>query len=124
MSYDDDTVKAVRLLALDPDVEDTSPVFDDTEITLFLNLQGGDPTGATPVPRYAIKRAAAAAVDVIASNEVLVLKRITDHQLSTDGPAEATALRKHADALRAEADVDEEKSDDGSFFDIIAPTCW
>lgn len=46
------------------------------------------------------KLAAAAALDVIASSEALILKKIELLDLKTDGPAVAKALREHAKALR------------------------
>lgn len=59
-----------------------------------------------------VKRAAAQALQTIAVNEILVQKRIKLLDLSTDGPAEAEALRKLAIQLRAEADEEEV---DGAF---------
>lgn len=55
----------------------------------FLTLEGGND-----------RLAAATALDVIASSEALVQKRIKLLDLETDGPAVADALRKHAEALR------------------------
>lgn len=46
------------------------------------------------------KLAAAAALDIIASSEALILKKIELLDLKTDGPAVAKALREHAKALR------------------------
>lgn len=45
---------------------------------------------------------AAAALDVIASSEALLSKKITTQDLSTDGPAVAASLRAHAKALRGQ----------------------
>jgi len=91
--FSTDTGK-VRLLISDIDV--TRPIFNDESIAAFLDLAGGS-----------IKRAAASALMVIAVNEVLVQKRIRLLDLSTDGPAEAEALRKLAGQYRAEADAEE-----------------
>lgn len=95
----------VRLLINDVATGDAQ-VFSDLEIAAFLRLN-----------RDSVKRAAAAALDVIASNEALVAKVITDHQLSTHGDSVAKALRDHATELRAEADA--EDSDDDTIFEII-----
>lgn len=88
------TVGQVRLLISDTDLDgDAGPVFQDEEIDAFLALEGDD-----------VRRAAAAALDAIAVNEVLVLKRIETLDLKTDGPSVAKALREQAAALRAQAD--------------------
>jgi hypothetical protein len=113
MPYDPATpVGQVRLLVVDTT---SDPVFDDNEINAFLALN--DQT---------VKLAAAQALDVIASDEALTSKRITDHDLSTDGPATAAALRAHAKSLRAEAELERSRSDDEGYFEIIAPDpdCW
>lgn len=100
----------IRLLATDTNVDD--PLFDDAMITAFLALAGGN-----------VKRAAARALDTIAVSEVLVSKKIRTQDLSTDGPAVAKALREQAQALRDEADTDDDNAD-GSFFDIVpGPGC-
>lgn len=46
------------------------------------------------------KLAAAAALDIIASSEALISKKIQLLDLKTDGPAVASALRAHAQSLR------------------------
>jgi len=51
-----------------------------------------------------LKRAAAQCLDIIASSEALVSKKIQTQDLATDGPAVAKALREHAALLRAQAD--------------------
>jgi len=92
--YSTDVAK-VRLLI--SDIDDASQIFNDQAISAFLSmaLDGN------------IKRAAAQALLVMATNEVLVQKRIKLLDLSTDGPAEAEALRKLALQYRAEADEEE-----------------
>lgn len=122
MPYTDETIARVRLLANDP--AGTAQVFTDADIANFLDLTGGDQVGTPDAPNFVVKRAAADAVDVIASNEALVLKVITDHQLTTNGAAVATSLRAQSAALRAQADIDEEKSDAGFFYDVIDPSCF
>jgi hypothetical protein len=92
--YSTDVAK-VRLLI--SDIDDASQIFNDPAISAFLAmaLDGN------------VKRAAAQALLVMASNEVLVQKKIRIFDLSTDGPAEAEALRKLALQLREEADLEE-----------------
>lgn len=65
-------------------------------------------------------RAAADALDAIATSEVLVSKKIRTQDLSTDGPAVAAELRHQAARLRAKADQMDE--DAGSFFNVIPNT--
>lgn len=110
-----DPIATLRLLINDPtgDPYDggTTPVFTDPEITNFLTLESGN-----------IKRAAAQALDVIASNEALVAKVITDRQITTNGDRVAKAIRDHANQLRAQADADDAKDGVEDYFDII-PNC-
>lgn len=92
--YSTDAAK-VRLLI--SDIDDTDQIFNDQAIQAFIDLAlDGN-----------VKRAAASALLTIATNEVLVQKRIRLLDLSTDGPAQAAALRQLAQQLRAEADEEE-----------------
>lgn len=94
-TYDPSTSAGrVRLLATDTD--STNAIFTDDEITAFLALEDNS-----------VKRAAATALDQIASSEALIQKRIKLLDLQTDGPAVAKALREHAAALRTQADDEE-----------------
>lgn len=83
----------VRLLITD--VDEAVPYLLDVHINGFLAIEGDN-----------VKRAAAQALDFMASNEALVQKRITMLDLSTDGPAVAKALREHAALLRSQAQQD------------------
>lgn len=85
-------------------------VFSDAEIAAFLELA----RGANP------KRAAALAIDANASNEALASKVLKTPNVQTDGAKVADALRKHAALLRDDADRDDEESDDGAYFDVVA----
>ena len=78
-------IEWVRLLIDDPE---TGGVFDLSEIRLFLATAGH------PL------LAAADALDVLATSEVRLSKKITTQDLTTDGPAVAAELRKQAEALR------------------------
>lgn len=94
-TYDPSTSAGrVRLLATDTD--SNNAIFSDDEIAAFLALEDDS-----------VKRAAAAALDQIASSEALIQKRIKLLDLQTDGPAVAKALREHATALRQQADDEE-----------------
>lgn len=95
----------VRLLINDDD--ETREVFSDDAITGFLAMEN-----------QSVKRAAAQALDIIASDEALTSKYIRTQDLTTDGPKVAESLRKHAAALRAQADAADESADEG-FFQII-----
>ncbi|MGN6721216.1 MAG: hypothetical protein ACTHJM_01235 [Marmoricola sp.] len=76
----------VRLLV--GDIDEADPIFTDAQVEAAVPLF---PT---------LHHAAAHLVDVIASNEALVSKKIKTEDLQTDGPAVATALRAQAVALR------------------------
>ena len=74
------------------DTNEAAPIFDDASIDAFLAMaEDGD-----------VKLAAATAMETIASNQALMLKKVKVGDISTDGPAVADALRKHAQALRDE----------------------
>lgn len=88
--------------------------FSDLEISGFVGeytQEGTDPT------RAQAKRAAADAIDALANNEALILKKIKTEDLETDGAAVANSLRAGARQLRQQAD-DEDKAD-GAFFEMI-----
>lgn len=106
-----DPAATVRLLISDTD-PGTTQYFTDTEIATFLALESDN-----------VKRAAAQALDTIASNETLVAKWIQDHSITVDGTKVAADLRKAADALRAQATDDEARAGDEGFFEIIPPDC-
>lgn len=107
-----------QLRLLIADVDETAPVLSDEQVKAFLTMHGLDADEAvTNVP--ALKRAAADALDAIASSEALVSKKIrTQHGISTDGPAVAAALRAHAALLRGQAQ-DEDDSDDAGSVDVV-----
>ncbi|MCZ4497895.1 MAG: hypothetical protein JWQ74_448 [Marmoricola sp.] len=87
-------------------------VFQDAEISAFLAIESDN-----------VKRAAAQAIDSNATNEALASKVLTDSDgKSTDGAKLADAMRKHAAALRAQADRDDDLSDDGVFFAVVSPS--
>lgn len=88
--------------------------FSDLEIAGYV----GEYTSAGDEPtRAQVKRAAADAIDALANNEALVLKKIKTEDLETDGAAVANSLRAGARQLRLQAD-DEDKAE-SAFFEII-----
>jgi hypothetical protein len=99
-------VDTVRLLIGDL-LAPPGQLFDDDQLQAFLDLETAN-----------IKRAAADALDAIATSEVLVSKVITSQDVSTDGAKVADALRKGAAALREQADLDDERGD-GFYFDVV-----
>lgn len=101
-----------QVRALIADLDTANPIFTDDQIKTYLELNDWD-TGY----KQGIYRAAADALDAIATSEVLVSKKIRTQDLSTDGPAVAAELRKQAAALRDKADDEDAKAD--SFFQII-----
>lgn len=90
------------------DLDENNRLFGDAELTGFLGIA-----------RNSVKRAAAEALDTIASSEALLSKKITTQDRSADGPAVADALRKHADALRKRAREEEDEADEEPFFDAF-----
>ena len=95
----------VRLLCTDTDVATpAAQIFQDDEIDTFLALMGNS-----------ILRSAALALETIASQEVLLMKRIRLLDLQTDGPAEAMALLEAAKLLKEQAAQEEEKEEGGTF---------
>lgn len=101
-----------QVRALIADLDTANQIFTDAQLTTYLELNDWD-TGYKP----GIYRAAADALDAIATSEVLTSKKIRTQDLSTDGPAVAAELRKQAEQLRGKADeLDPEL---GGTFEII-----
>ena len=91
-TYDVSTPEGqVRLLV--PDNDGDNHLLEDADITALLTLEASD-----------VRRAAATALELIASSEALVSKKIKTQDLSTDGPAVARELRERAKQLRAQAE--------------------
>ncbi|MCI4012373.1 hypothetical protein [Brevibacterium sp. ZH18] len=105
-------VQQVRLLIADLDAGENQ-IFSDDQLEGFLSIT-----------RQSVKRAAADALDAIASSEALTSKVITTQDRSADGAKVADALRKHAAALRGRAKEEEDAEDDEPFFmafDLTGP---
>lgn len=95
----------VRLLATD--LDEAEPLFEDDQITAFLDMEGD-----------VVKRAAALALETIAVSEVLVSKVIRTQDLQTDGARVAAELRARAKALRDQAGTTVD-DDDAFGFDFV-----
>lgn len=81
----------VRLLIADIDM--AAPIFSDEAIAAFLEMSNSN-----------VKRAAAQALEVMAVNYVEVRGQIRLLDVSTNGPADAAALREMAAQYRKQAD--------------------
>jgi hypothetical protein len=99
------TIGRVRLLATD--LDEVSPLFEDAQITALLDMEA-----------ESVKRAAALALETIASSEALVSKKIRTLDLQTDGPAVAAELRARAKSLREQA-AEVEDLDDSYGLEIV-----
>lgn len=89
-----DNVELVRLLTGDKTFGEY--IFTDGEMESFLELNNGN-----------VYRAAADALDAIASNAAYTLKVLTILDITTNGQATADAIRASAAALRSKADADD-----------------
>lgn len=98
-SYEPSTeLGQVRLLI--PDKDEGHVIFQDEEIQVFLDMNDTSP-----------RRAAAEALETIASDQAMVLKVISLLDLRTDGVSLAKELRERASRLRelaAQADAEDE----------------
>lgn len=102
MPYDVTTPAGqVRLLITDTSDDPTVQLFADDEIDAFLGLEDSS-----------VFRAAALALETIASDQVLVLKVIRTLDVQTDGAKVSDALLKRAAVLRARADDDADTAED------------
>ena len=99
-----DPVQQVRLLIADVDTGENQ-IFTDEQLKGYLSITS-----------QSVKRAAADALDAIASSEALTSKVIQTQDRSSNGAAVADALRKHANALRARAKEEEDEENDEPFF--------
>lgn len=111
-------VGRVRLLIADTDP--ASLIFERDQVEGFLVMNGAGKTTAT---LSQVRRAAADAMDAIATSEALVSKvlRFADGT-STDGAKLADSLRKQATSLRGladTADAAEAEDADGGFVGVV-----
>lgn len=104
------TVQQVRYLI--PDIEqidwddsgESSYLFEDEHLQALLDINRGR-----------VKRAAADAIEAIATSEVLISKVIQTEDLKTDGGKSANALLVRSRQLR-DSDREDENREDAEFF--------
>ena len=99
-TYDTSSTRGrVRLLI--PDADASNHVFEDDEIDAFISLETD------------VRRAAALALETIASSQAMTLKVIKLLDLQTDGASVAKSLMLRASALRSQAEDAEAMEEDG-----------
>lgn len=123
MNLSDEQKQIGQVRHLIADLDPNNQIFIDEQLQTYLELNDWD-TGNKP----GIYRAAADALDAIATTEVLLSKKIRTQDVSTDGPAVAADLSKRAAAFRARADKEEAKAEaeaeaSDSFFDVVPFAC-
>lgn len=102
-SYDPTTdVGKVRMLI--PDRVEEHAIFSDEEIEAYLSMNSSN-----------VRRAAAEALETIASDEVMTLKVLSTLDLSTNGASTSDAILARAKILRSQADVSDLAEDGGGF---------
>lgn len=105
-------IHQVRLLTAD--LEPGNYLVSDETIEGYLGIYG-----SLPDPRLLLWNASADILDSMAVSEVLLAKKITTQDLSTDGPATAAALQKLSAGLRARAKALEDELGVSSFFGVV-----
>lgn len=107
-------ILAIRAFIADPGdpLHGDTTLLSDEQLQAFLDLEGNN-----------VKRAAADALDAIAVSEVLVSKKITTQDLSTDGPAVAKSLHDQAASLREQALVDSDTDAVAQIVDFVPYPC-
>lgn len=111
-------VGQVRLLIADMSEDTTRQILTNTMIEGYLAISGVTQPYEN-VRSWSIRRAAASALDAIATSETLVSKAIRTQDLSTDGAKVGAELRAQAKALRDQAQADEDLADDGSYMGVV-----
>lgn len=103
-------VGKIRLLIPDTAVDTSNNyLFSDDQLTALLGLYDDN-----------VKRSAAQAKDIIASETTMLLKYVVTDDLQVDGPKVAAELRAQAKELRAQADTSD-NSEVFDYFDIVYP---
>lgn len=91
----DVTTDVGRVRLLIADMTEGDFIFPDSNIEAFLDMEDGD-----------LLLASAQALEVMASNEAMVMKKIRLLDLETDGPAVSAELRQLAKSYRDRAEQD------------------
>lgn len=111
-------VGQVRLLIADMSEDTARQILTDSMIEGYLAISGVTQP-YEDVRSWSIRRAAASALDAIATSETLVSKVIRTQDLSTDGAKVGAELRAQAKALRDQATADEDASYDDDSFGVL-----
>jgi hypothetical protein len=83
-------------------------IFSDDFLSGYLTVNAGS-----------VRYAAADALDVLATNEAYISKKIRSEAIQTDGASVANAIRLHAAALRARARQADEELDAAGAVEIV-----
>jgi hypothetical protein len=102
----DPSVPVGQIRLLIPDRDSDTAFFEDEELTAILAFEGND-----------VRRAAAMALETMASNEAYVMKAVRILGLTTNGHQTAQALMNRAQTLRAQAEFADAAAGEG--FDWI-----
>ena len=94
-TYDLSTNRGKVRLIID-DTDETYEFFSDAKIDAFITM-------ASDLDGDVVRNAAADALDTWATNQALVLKKVTLLDVEVDGPAVSKAMREHAALLRKQA---------------------
>ena len=89
-----------------PDKVEADAFWTDEEIQAFLDQEDSN-----------VKRATAAALEAMASDEAYVQKQVSLMDISTNGPAVSRALLERAKLLREQADL-ADAGEEGGAFDV------
>jgi hypothetical protein len=89
------------------DMDEANLILSDEVIGAYLELEGSN-----------VKLAAARALDAIATSESLLGKMIRTQDLTTNGPAVAADLRRHAAQLRADV-ANEVAAAEGFYLGVV-----
>ena len=98
----------VRLLVGDTVQDDGEYIFSDDFLGGYLIVNSGN-----------VRYAAADALDVLATNEAYISKKIRTESIQTDGASVANAIRLHATSLRARARQEVEEIDAAGSIEIV-----
>lgn len=98
----------VRMLI--PDRVEENAVFLDDELQAYLDMNDSN-----------VRRAAAEALETIASDEAMTLKVLTTLDISTNGASTSDALLRRATLLRQQAE-DADAGEEGGMFDYAEMT--
>jgi hypothetical protein len=108
------TTEIGKVRMLIPDRVEENAVFSDEELQAYLNMNDSN-----------MRRAAAEALETIASDEAMTLKVITTLDISTNGASTSDAILRRAALLRQQAE-DADAGEEGGMFDYaeMAPNAF